>query len=149
MKPNEIILHCAATKEGQEFTIKDIDSWHRKRGFKKVGYHFVIKLDGTIEIGRAENEIGAHCLKHNSKSIGICYIGGLDSEGKPKDTRTKEQKEAMYRLVGGLMLKYDLKPEDIHTHSEFANKACPCFTREEFLNELDNWLKDNILNKTN
>lgn len=147
MRPTEIILHCAATKEGADFSIKDIDSWHRQRGFKKVGYHFVIRLDGTVEPGRKENEVGAHCLKHNNRSLGICYIGGLDSEGKPKDTRTEAQKEAMFNLVGGLMLKYDLSPDDIHVHSEYAPKACPCFTRETFLKELDEWLRNQMLNK--
>ena len=82
-----LILHCAATPEGKSFTAKDIDKMHKQRGFKKIGYHYVIDLDGTIEKGRAENEIGAHCIGYNSKSIGICYIGGLAKDSKtPKYT---------------------------------------------------------------
>ena len=76
-----LILHCAATPEGKSFTAKDIDKMHKQRGFKKIGYHYVIDLDGTIEKGRAENEIGAHCIGYNSKSIGICYIGGVAKDG--------------------------------------------------------------------
>lgn len=128
---NEIIVHCSATKEGKNFTVKDIDAWHRQRGFKCIGYHYVVYLDGTIHKGRDESEVGAHCSGHNSFSIGICYIGGLDINGKPKDTRTDEQKAAIRSLVAELKNKYpDAK---IHGHNEFANKACPCFdVRKEF-----------------
>lgn len=132
MRPiNKIILHCSATKEGKNFTVKDIDEWHRQRGFKCIGYHFVIYLDGTVHKGRDESEVGAHCSGHNSFSIGICYIGGLDANGKPKDTRTDKQKAAIKSLVAELKLKYP--DATIHGHNEFANKACPCFdVKKEF-----------------
>lgn len=130
-KINEIILHCSATKEGQHFTAKDVDLWHKQRGWKGIGYHYVILLDGTIEKGRDVSEIGAHTLKHNANSIGICYIGGLDANGKPKDTRTNEQKAALVGLVESL--KWVYPNATVHGHNEFANKACPCFNvRKEF-----------------
>ena len=91
-KISEIIVHCAATPEGKAFTVADIDAWHRKRGFRCIGYHFVIYLDGSVHEGRAIEEVGAHCLGHNANSIGICYIGGCATNGKtPKDTRTEAQ----------------------------------------------------------
>lgn len=132
MRPiNKIILHCSATKEGKNFTVKDIDEWHRQRGFKCIGYHYVIYLDGTVHKGRDESEVGAHCSGHNSFSIGICYIGGLDVNGKPKDTRTDKQKAAIKSLVAELKQKYPYAT--IHGHNEFANKACPCFdVKKEF-----------------
>lgn len=132
MRPiNKIILHCSATKEGKNFTVKDIDEWHRQRGFRCIGYHYVIYLDGTVHKGRDESEVGAHCSGHNSFSIGICYIGGLDVNGKPKDTRTDKQKAAIKSLVAELKLKYP--DATIHGHNEFANKACPCFdVKKEF-----------------
>ena len=132
MRPiNEIIIHCSATKEGKNFTVKDIDAWHRQRGFKCIGYHYVVYLDGTVHKGRDESEVGAHCSGHNSFSIGICYIGGLDANGKPKDTRTDKQKAAIKSLVAELKLKYP--DATIHGHNEFANKACPCFdVKKEF-----------------
>lgn len=131
-KVDEIILHCSATKEGQNFKAKDIDAWHKQRGFKGIGYHYVIDLDGNVEMGRPEDEIGAHCLNHNARSIGICYIGGLDTTGKAKDTRTPQQKAALVKLVADLKLKYP--NATVHGHSEFANKACPCFTvKNEFV----------------
>ena len=142
MKVKEIILHCAATPEGKAFTAKDIDRMHRQRGFRKIGYHYVIDLDGTIEKGRAENEIGAHCIGYNSKSIGICYIGGVAKDGKtPKDTRTDEQKVALYELVKELMEKYHLTLDKVHGHYEFANKACPSFKMETFKREFNDYFK--------
>lgn len=144
MKPTEIILHCSATKENADFSSVDIKRWHLQRGFKNNGYHYVIRLDGTIEAGRKENEVGAHCLGHNSTAIGICYVGGLDKDGKPKDTRTQPQKEALYGLVNGLMSKYNIPIDNVHCHYEFANKACPCFKIEEFNKELNNWNENEV-----
>lgn len=123
---DEIIIHCSATAEGKDFNAADINRWHLQRGFKKIGYHYVIKLDGTVEKGRDESEIGAHCTGHNAHSIGICYIGGLAKDGKtPKDTRTDAQKSALWKLLFELIIKYP--DATIHGHREFANKACPCF----------------------
>lgn len=121
----EIIIHCSATPEGRNWTIKDIERDHKAKGYKKVGYHYVICLDGTIEKGRAESEVGAHCKGHNAKSIGICYVGGLDKNRRPKDTRTEAQRASMKRLIKELQERYP--DAGIHGHNEFANKACPCF----------------------
>lgn len=130
-KINKIILHCSATKEGQKFTVKDIDAWHKQRGFNGVGYHYVILLDGTIEIGRPESVIGAHAVGQNKNSIGICYIGGLDANGKPKDTRNDAQRAALIGLVKELKDKYP--GATVHGHNEFAKKACPSFNVKDEL----------------
>lgn len=130
-KINKIIIHCSATKVDQPFIAKDIDKWHKQRGWKGIGYHYVILLDGTVESGRPEAEIGAHTLGQNANSVGICYIGGLDSAGKPKDTRTDQQKKTLKNLVSELLKKYP--GSTVHGHNEFANKACPCFdVKKEF-----------------
>lgn len=127
---NEIIVHCTATPEGKDFKAKDIDRWHKERGWKKIGYHYVVDLDGTIEKGRGENEVGAHCSGRNAHSIGVVYVGGLDKDGKtPKDTRTKEQKEALWKILISLIIKYP--DATIHGHNEFSSKACPCFNVKE------------------
>ena len=142
MKVKEIILHCAATPEGKVFTAKDIDRMHRQRGFRKIGYHYVIDLDGKVEKGRADNENGAHTIGHNSIALGICYIGGVAKDGKtPKDTRTEQQKVALYELVNELMEKYNLTLDDVHGHYEFANKACPSFKMETFKKEFNDYFK--------
>lgn len=125
-KITEIIIHCSATPEGRDYTVADIDRWHRQRGFRKIGYHFVIYRDGSIHVGRSKNETGAHCTGHNAISISICYIGGLATDVKtPKDTRTQEQKDSMLALLE--QLKEEFPKAKIHGHKDFANKACPRF----------------------
>ena len=123
---NEIIVHCAATREGRDFTVEDITRWHKARGFATIGYHYVIYRDGSIHEGRPLEQIGAHCVGHNKHSIGICYIGGCASDGKtPKDTRTPEQKEALLALLRRLKARFP--NATIHGHREFAAKACPSY----------------------
>lgn len=131
-KITEIIIHCSATPEGKDFRASDIDKWHKANGWKGIGYHYVVCLDGTIEHGRAEEEIGAHASGHNQQSIGVCYIGGLAKDGKTsKDTRTDEQKLALQSLVTRLKGKYP--QADVFGHNEVAHKDCPCFpARKEY-----------------
>ena len=133
-KIDKIIIHCTATAEGKDFHVKDVDKWHKARGWKGIGYHYLITLDGTIEKGRGENEIGAHTTGQNKNSIGICYVGGLAKDGKtPKDTRTEAQKKALLELIIALLIKYP--QAKIYGHRDFANKACPCFdARKEYYN---------------
>lgn len=130
---NEIIVHCSATKEGQDFTTADIKRWHLARGFSDIGYHYVIYRDGSVHAGRNVNISGAHCTGHNSHSIGICYIGGLDKNGKSKDTRTKEQVGSLLTLISSLKKIY---PKAIvYGHCNFSNKDCPCFNaKKEYKN---------------
>lgn len=130
---NEIIVHCSATPEGRSFNAADIDRWHRQRGFSRIGYHYVVLLDGTIERGRPDEAVGAHCKGHNSRSIGVCYIGGLDRGNKPKDTRTAAQLRALLQLIRELKQRFPAAT--VHGHCEFAAKACPCFNaRTEYEN---------------
>ena len=125
-KIERIIIHCTATKEGREVSVAEIDAWHRARGFAGIGYHYVIHLDGRVENGRDVDLAGAHTAGYNKHSIGVCYVGGLATDGKtPKDTRTDEQKQSLLRLLDELRMFYPLAT--IHGHREFANKACPCF----------------------
>lgn len=140
-KTNEIILHCAATKEGIDYKAADIKKWHLNQGWSDIGYHYIIDLNGTVEKGREESLVGSHCINHNSNSVGVCYIGGCDVNNKPKDTRTNKQKESMYKLVDNLMWKYGLTIEQVHCHNEYAAKACPSFKIDQFRKEFSEWLK--------
>ena len=126
---DEIIVHCTATPQGMAVSVDDIDRWHRQRGFASIGYHFVVYLDGTVHTGRPIDQIGAHCKGHNAYSIGICYVGGLDAYGHPKDTRTPAQKKALLLLV--VTLKTQYPNAKVYGHRQFANKACPCFDAEK------------------
>ena len=122
----ELIVHCSATPEGKDYSVDTIRQWHLQRGFSDIGYHYVIYRDGSIHIGRDESIIGAHCTGHNTNSIGVCYIGGCVSNGKtPKDTRTPQQKQSLVKLLKELKTKYP--QASIHSHRDFANKACPSF----------------------
>ena len=132
---NEIILHCSATREGHSYHAADIDQWHRARGFNKIGYHYVITLDGTVEKGRDVEEVGAHCAGFNANSIGVCYIGGLDSLGSPKDTRTNRQKFALSTRLMQLHARFP--KARIVGHREHARKACPCFDAAEYRRYFD------------
>lgn len=125
----EIIVHCSATVEGRNIGAATIRGWHKERGFSDIGYHYVIRLDGTIEAGRPIDQIGAHCQGHNRNSIGICYIGGLSQKRQPKDTRTIAQRQAMKQLIRELQEQFPMAT--IHGHNEFADKACPCFDINE------------------
>lgn len=130
----EIIIHCADTPEGRDDKAADIDRWHKQRGFDRIGYHYVIDLDGTVEAGRDLDCIGAHCKGHNINSIGICYIGGADRETlKPKDTRTDEQKASLLLLLKYLRQRYP--NAKIYGHRDFSEKACPSFdAKKEYEN---------------
>lgn len=130
-KIDKIIIHCSATVEGRHFTVGDIDRWHKQNGWRGIGYHYVIYLDGSVWKGRDDAEIGAHVTGQNAHSIGICYIGGIDSSGKAKDTRTDAQRAALITLVRDLKVQYP--GATIHGHNEFANKACPSFVVKDEL----------------
>lgn len=130
---DKIIIHCSATPEGRKVTVDEIRQWHLQRGWKDIGYHYIIYLDGTIHKGRPESVIGAHCSGYNKNSIGICYIGGCDKNMQPKDTRTVGQKRALLEILR--RLKRDYPNATLHGHNEFAKKACPSFNvKEEYKN---------------
>lgn len=124
MNIDYIVIHCTATEAGKDFTAADIDKWHKARGFRKIGYHYVVRLNGSLETGRAESEVGAHTIGLNANSLGVVYVGGLEN-GKPKDTRTGVQRLALENLIKELLQDYP--QAQVAGHYDFAPKACPCF----------------------
>lgn len=129
-----IIVHCSATVEGQDYTVEDIDRWHRDRHWKGIGYHYVVYRDGSVHAGREESMVGAHCLNHNRHSIGVCYIGGLARDGKTsKDTRTAAQRKSLRSLLKQLKQRYPRAV--IVGHRDFdPMRTCPCFDCLEYQN---------------
>ena len=131
-KIDKIFIHCSATPEGRDIKMETIKSWHVKgRGWRDIGYHFVIELDGMLRPGRRMEQMGAGVKGHNEHSIHVCYVGGLDKNKNAKDTRTEAQRETLNTIIGGLLKEYP--DASVHGHNEFANKACPSFdVQKEF-----------------
>jgi N-acetyl-anhydromuramyl-L-alanine amidase AmpD len=112
--------------------VAEIDTWHRQRGFRAIGYHYVINRHGGIEAGRPENEIGAHTIGHNFDSVGICLAGGKKAdEPKPDFNFTWIQMNSLRGLVNSLLLKYP--GAKVFGHRDFAPRDCPCFDVKEFM----------------
>lgn len=122
-----IIIHCSATPEGRSLSFEECRRDHiMHRHFRDIGYHFYITRDGTVHDGRPIEKVGAHCEGHNSHSIGICYEGGLDANGKPADTRTEAQRKALKSLVERMHRLFP-KALIVGHHDLNPRKACPCF----------------------
>lgn len=133
---NRIILHCTATRAGQQVNVKQIDKWHRDRGWSGVGYHYVIYANGEIATGRNIRKKGAHVKGHNHDSVGVAYVGGLDNNLVPQDTMTMPQEMAFLHLVNSLRVVFG--DMSVHGHNEFSSKSCPSFNVQEkykFLNK--------------
>lgn len=149
---DHIIVHCSATEHGKDFSASDIDKWHRARGWLGNGYHFVIRLDGTIESKAKGNrcrpldKAGAHVGDcgpgWNRRTIGICLIGGLKN-GKPSVEYTQAQYDSLYRLINDLDDVFRVGVERIIGHRDLIQltgappKDCPCFDVQEWLAERD------------
>lgn len=125
-KVRYIIVHCSATPLRRDIGVSEIRRWHRSQGWNDIGYHYVVRLDGTIEAGRSTTLPGAHCKGLNHCSIGVCYVGGVLEDFKtPADTRTPRQKEALLKLIAQLLIRFP--NAEVRSHHDFAAKACPCF----------------------
>ena len=125
-KIDKRIVHCSATREGVDYSVETIRGWHKMRGWSDIGYHYLVHLDGSISYGRDINKIGAHVKGHNTGSIGVCYVGGVETDGKtPKDTRTPEQKESLLDLIK--TLKRLNSNAVVYGHRDFSSKACPSY----------------------
>lgn len=97
-KINLIVLHCSATREAMEYTPEQLERDHKARGFFSAGYNYYIRRSGEVVPMRPPEQIPAHAKGYNAFSLGICYEGGLDAGGHPKDTRTGEA-EIVYQGI--------------------------------------------------
>lgn len=113
-----MIIHCSATSPEQNVTAADIKRWHLDRGWRDIGYHWVIERDGTLVKGRTGS--GAHCRGQNHQ-IGVCLIGGVDENNKPECNFTLKQWVTLDNLIK------DLRPDSVNGHNQYSNKACPSF----------------------
>ena len=133
-----IVLHCTCTRPSQHVTRDDIDSWHKARGWEKIGYHWYVDRDGNIFPGREEYYAGAHVRHYNQHAIGVCYEGGVDEKGRYADTRTPAQKAKLYFLLKDLKESYP--KAKIVGHRDFPNihKECPCLDVQTEYADLNN-----------
>lgn len=134
---NTIIVHCSATKPSMDIGVEKIRQWHKAKGWSDIGYHRVIRRDGTIEIGRPIQKVGAHAKGFNKNSVGVCLIGGIDDKGKPENNFTEKQFDALYGVVNNYRQDYDVETILGHTDLPHVAKACPCFDVESWLKNAD------------
>lgn len=136
-KTDYIIIHCSATDEKQNVGAADIDKWHRSKGWACIGYHYVIRRNGTVEEGRDEKVVGAHVENHNSNSIGVCMVGGVDANNHDKAVNnfTKEQFASLKQLLIDLKKRYPKAIIQGHRDFPEVKKACPSF-------DVKTWLKE-------
>lgn len=123
-----IVLHYSATYPDQDLDVDDIRKMHKARGFNDVGYHYIIKRDGTVQKGRADSVVGAHVAGHNTGSLGICCIGGIERATGPNvgvDNRTQAQKDATVLLVNDLLRKHP--NAKVVGHRDLKPTQCPGF----------------------
>jgi len=138
-KINLIVIHCSATPVDHDYTPDQMTRDHMARGFNSAGYHFYVRKSGYVVHLRPLETIGAHVEGFNANSVGICYEGGMTTDGKPADTRTVQQKESLLRLVNEFRGYYpgikvlghrDLSPDkdgDGVVEPNEWTKSCPCF----------------------
>jgi len=152
----DVVWHCTATIEGQSIPLATIEKWHRDRGFNEIGYNLIIDLDGKAYMGRDWNKVPAHVAGNNARTLGFVYVGGLDKNRRPKDTRTPEQIETMLNFSEVMRDSFQLfYKQDIllgmKGHRDYSPdrngngiieewewiKACPCFdVKTEICNKI-------------
>lgn len=142
---NQLIIHASATKASMDIGVYEIRRWHTDpkplgRGWKDIGYHYVIRRDGTLEDGRPNQVVGAHAKRHNKHSLGICLVGGLDNKGNPEPNFTRNQTTTLRALVKFLQKMYVISDSGVLGHRDLprVHKACPCF-------DVQTWLSENQL----
>lgn len=127
-----IVVHCSATEPALTIGAREIRDWHQDKGWKDIGYHFVIRRNGTIELGREIESLGAHVRGHNHNSVGVCLVGGVDENGKSEANYTDNQLLSLRLLINGLKVKYQKAKLIGHCDFPEVAKDCPCFDVREW-----------------
>jgi hypothetical protein len=148
-KPTRIIVHCTASPPDLDLTAAQIDAMHKRRGWSGIGYHAIVRLDGTEEIGRDPDgdgdpteHVGAHVYGHNRDTLAVSYVGGVDDRNWPADTRTEPQKETLFAIVVRWMERFEIPVDKVLGHYELdRKKACPSFDMGEFRTNLERRMK--------
>lgn len=116
-KIKRIIVHCSDTPTGRDNRVEDIHRWHQDKGWDAIGYHYVICIDGTLELGRPEWWVGSHAKGYNGDSLGVCLIGCGEY--------TEAQWDTLHTLI--MSLTNEHVEAVVMGHSEVSDKTCPNF----------------------
>lgn len=140
-KIRRIVIHCSDTEDSLDISARDIREWHtRDNGWSDIGYHYVVRRNGTLEKGRDLDQIGAHVQGHNKDSIGICWVG--------RKQISSEQYTSLLAVVRGLMNMFNLTVDNVYGHKELDDhKTCPNLDMDYFRAELLFFTTDRIGDK--
>jgi N-acetylmuramoyl-L-alanine amidase len=140
-----LVVHCSATPASRDIGRAELDVMHRQRGFNGIGYHFVVRRNGDVEIGRPSDQPGAHVEGFNSRSLGICMVGGVKPDGKTAEANfTEAQYDTLRKLLDKLLASHpdakvlghrDLSPDKNKDRKISPNewlKECPTFDAGEW-----------------
>ena len=131
-----IVIHCAATKASMDIGLTEIRKWHvQDNGWRDVGYHYIIRRNGEVELGRSIRDTGAHAAGYNHKSVSVCMVGGMAEDNSAENNFTAQQWTALLDLVK--QLKVDYPDADVIGHNEISEKKCPSF-------DVQKWKGDNL-----
>lgn len=140
-KVDRVIVHCSDTPTGRDIGLKEINQWHEERGFSPTasglfcGYHWIIRINGVIEMGRKTSEAGIHVAGHNRSSIGICLVG--------RGNYSEDQLASLLYLLGQTLDAYNLEPKNVFGHYEFnQGKQCPMINMEALRDSLEMYLTE-------
>ncbi len=131
-----IVIHCAATKASMDIGLTEIRKWHvQDNGWRDVGYHYIIRRNGEVELGRSNRDTGAHAAGYNHKSVSSCMVGGMAEDNSAENNFTAQQWTALLDLVK--QLKSNYPDADVIGHNEISEKECPSF-------DVQKWKGDNL-----
>jgi N-acetylmuramoyl-L-alanine amidase len=131
-----LVVHCSATKPSMDIGLREIKRWHvDDNGWRDVGYHYIIRRNGEVELGRSNRDTGAHAAGYNHKSISLCMVGGMAEDNSAENNFTAQQWTALLDLVK--QIKVDYPEANVIGHNEISDKKCPSF-------DVQQWKKENL-----
>ena len=131
-----LVIHCSATKPSMDIGLREIKRWHvDDNGWRDVGYHYIIRRNGEVELGRSNRDTGAHAAGYNHKSISLCMVGGMAEDNSAENNFTAQQWTALLDLVK--QIKVDYPEADVIGHNEISEKECPSF-------DVQKWKEENL-----
>lgn len=127
-----LAIHHSATPPTLDVGVEEIRQWHHQRGWIDIGYHFVIRRDGRCEVGRPLFAQGAHVRGFNDRAVGICLVGGVNSQGGVDNNFTAAQMSTLRHTINWLRTVYPAALVRGHKDFPGASTECPAFNVSEW-----------------